>query len=84
MAHQLVALGYGPQRSVVKDVGARRAVGRRSAGAPPQSPAAALLAESGAAQGQLLPGAADPMWEAVPLHLHQRLRGPAEELVSPA
>ncbi|MDT0453747.1 hypothetical protein RM609_32410 [Streptomyces sp. DSM 40473] len=36
-------------------------------------PATALLAESGAAQGRLLPGAADPAWETVPLHLRQQL-----------
>ncbi|MFG2961401.1 hypothetical protein ACGF5O_47760 [Streptomyces sp. NPDC048291] len=47
-------------------------------------PATARLAESGAAQGRLLPGAADPTWETVPLHLRQQLRGPAQELVSPA
>ncbi|WP_328373079.1 hypothetical protein OG800_49635 (plasmid) [Streptomyces sp. NBC_00445] len=47
-------------------------------------PATALLAESGAAQGRLLPGAADPTWETVPLHLRQQLRRPAQELVSPA
>ncbi|WP_063736969.1 hypothetical protein [Streptomyces sp. RTd22] len=35
-------------------------------------------------EGRLLPGAADPIWEAVPLHLRQQLRGPAHELVSPA
>ncbi|MDH2393807.1 hypothetical protein QCN29_34630 [Streptomyces sp. HNM0663] len=46
--------------------------------------AAALLAESGAAQGRLLPEADDRMWEAVPLHLRQQLRGPAHQLVSPA
>ncbi|MDO0936506.1 hypothetical protein QQY66_34165 [Streptomyces sp. DG2A-72] len=50
----------------------------------PPSPAAASLAESGAAQGRLLPSADDPMWEAVPLHLRQQLRGPAHQLVSPA
>lgn len=32
----------------------------------------------------MLPGADDPTWEAVPLHLRQHLRGPAHELVSPA
>ncbi|MGW2046243.1 hypothetical protein ACWCPF_13815 [Streptomyces sp. NPDC001858] len=43
-----------------------------------------VLAESGAAKGRLLPGADNPTWEAVPLHLRQQLRGPAQELVSPA
>ncbi|MFF4509020.1 hypothetical protein [Streptomyces sp. NPDC001401] len=43
-----------------------------------------MLAESGATKGRLLPGADDPTWEAVPLHLRQQLRGPAQELVSPA
>ncbi|MEU3356100.1 hypothetical protein [Streptomyces sp. NPDC037389] len=45
---------------------------------------AASLAESGAAQGRLLPKADDPTWEAVPLHLRQALRGHAHDLVSPA
>lgn len=49
----------------------------------PPGPAAASLAESGAAQGRLLPGADDPTWETVPLHLRQRLRGLAHQLVSP-
>ncbi|RAJ48581.1 hypothetical protein K376_07083 [Streptomyces sp. PsTaAH-130] len=47
-------------------------------------PATARPAESGAAQGRLLPGAADATWETVPLHLLQQLRVPAQELVSPA
>ncbi|WP_447035829.1 hypothetical protein [Streptomyces sp. DSM 118878] len=50
----------------------------------PPTPAAAPLAESGAAQGRQLPGADDPTWEAVPLYLRQRLRVPAHDLVSPA
>lgn len=50
----------------------------------PSAPAAPTQAESGAAQGRLLPGADDPAWEAVPLHLRQQLRGPAHDLVSPA
>ncbi|MFD4135298.1 hypothetical protein [Streptomyces goshikiensis] len=45
--------------------------------------AAASLAESGAAQGRILPGTDDPTWTAVSLHLRQQLRGPAHELVSP-
>ncbi|MDT0614992.1 hypothetical protein [Streptomyces lancefieldiae] len=53
-------------------------------GPVPPGPVAAPLAESGAAQGRLLPGADDPTWEAVPLHLRQQLRGPAHDLVSPA
>ncbi|GAA4782075.1 hypothetical protein GCM10023220_00720 [Streptomyces ziwulingensis] len=48
------------------------------------APAAAMLAKSGPARGRLLPGADDPTWEAVPLHLRQRLRVPAHGLVSPA
>ncbi|MEO3978964.1 hypothetical protein [Streptomyces sp. CAU 1734] len=40
-------------------------------------------AEAGAAQGRPLPGADDPSWEAVPLHLRQQLRGPAHQLVTP-
>lgn len=49
----------------------------------PPAPASTSLAESGAAQGLWLPGADNPSWEAVPLHLRQQLRGPARELVSP-
>ncbi|MFC8704879.1 hypothetical protein ACFUIV_22205 [Streptomyces anulatus] len=48
----------------------------------PPIPAAASPAESGAAQGRLLPGADDPTWETVPLYLRQQLRGPAHQLVS--
>ncbi|MBU5946450.1 hypothetical protein ACH4FA_02050 [Streptomyces sp. NPDC017966] len=50
----------------------------------PPARAAASLAEAGAAGGRLLPGADDPTWEAVPLHLRQQLRGPAHDLVTPA
>jgi hypothetical protein len=44
---------------------------------------APVRAESGAARGRLLPGADDPAWEEVPLHLRQQLRGPAHQLVTP-
>ena len=30
-----------------------------------------------------VPGADDPSWEEVPLHLRQQLRGPAHQLVTP-
>ncbi|RLU82534.1 hypothetical protein CTZ27_29855 [Streptomyces griseocarneus] len=57
----------------------------RSPAAPePLGSAAPSLAESGPAQGRLLPKADDPTWEAVPLHLRQQLRGHAHDLVSPA
>lgn len=42
-----------------------------------------MLAESGVAEGRLLPGAEDPSWEEVPLHLRQHLRGYAYQLVTP-
>ncbi|MFE1190204.1 serine/threonine-protein kinase [[Kitasatospora] papulosa] len=45
--------------------------------------AAPVRAEFGAARGRLLPGADDPSWEEVPLHLRQRLRVPAHQLVTP-
>ncbi|MEV0636340.1 hypothetical protein AB0I77_15475 [Streptomyces sp. NPDC050619] len=87
LPHRLMEAGFGPERSVVEAaiqeagwvrcpgcayVGPSGAhAGTCTAGAPAgdQSPAAA----SGAAQGRLLPGAADPIWEAVPLHLRQQL-----------
>ena len=99
LAHQLVSLGYGPERSVVQtaveEAGWVRCPGCTYVGpsaahtctadAPAgDQPPAAELAESGAAQGRLLPAAADPIWEAVPLHLRQQLRVPAQLLVSPA
>ncbi|MEV4040793.1 hypothetical protein [Streptomyces umbrinus] len=113
LPHQLVAAGFGPERSVVeaavREAGWVRCPGCAYVGSSanhtctdtqsPSSPepgldqehelalpgpATALLAESGAAQGRLLPGATDPMWETVPLYLRQQLRVPAQELVSPA
>lgn len=117
LPHQLVSLGFGPDRSVVKmaaeltgwapcpactyvgtstahTCAAKAPADDRSPAAHgpeldqaqdpvPPGPATASLAESGAAQGRLLPGADDPTWETVPLHLRQRLRGPAHQLVSP-
>ncbi|MFF4205764.1 hypothetical protein ACFYZ8_34510 [Streptomyces sp. NPDC001668] len=60
--------------------------GRTRSGRP--VPAAAgpvppVRAESGAAEGRLLPGAEDASWNEVPLHLRQRLRVPAHQLVTP-
>ncbi|WP_345620000.1 hypothetical protein [Streptomyces ziwulingensis] len=100
LAHELVSLGYGPERSVVQTA-VEEAGWARCPGCPHIGPAAhtcaadalagdqspvspPALAESGPAQGRLLPAADDPTWEAVPLHLRQALRGPAKELVSPA
>ncbi|MFE0373933.1 hypothetical protein [Streptomyces tendae] len=40
-------------------------------------------AEAGAARGLLLPGPDDEVWEEVPLHLRQALRGAAHQLVTP-
>ncbi|MFJ2420233.1 hypothetical protein [Streptomyces brevispora] len=86
LPHQLAVLGFGPERSVVeaavREAGWVRCSGCAYVGpsathtctdAPvgDQSPTTALRAESGAAQGRLLPGAADPTWETVPLHLRQ-------------
>lgn len=118
LPHQLMSLGYGPERSVVEAavqeagwvrcpgcayVGPSTAhtctvgapAGAQSPASPedgleqarepaPLGPAAASLAESGAAKGRLLPRADDSTWEAVPLYLRQQLRGPAHQLVSPA
>ncbi|MFJ2217963.1 hypothetical protein [Streptomyces sp. NPDC087864] len=55
----------------------------RSGRSVPAAAPGPVLAESGAARGRLLPGADDPVWEAVPLYLRQRLRGPAHQLVTP-
>lgn len=118
LPHQLMSLGFGPERSVVeaavREAGWVRCPGcayvgpsathsctadtpagdqfpaspepglEQSQEPVPMNPAAASLAESGAAQDRLLPGADDPTWQAVPLHLRQQLRGPAHQLVSPA
>ncbi|MEV8344600.1 hypothetical protein [Streptomyces niveus] len=118
LAHELISLGFGPERSVVQMAAvltgrvpcprcayvgtstahtcpadapaadrppAEPGLGLEQAQEPvPPGPAVASLAKSGAAQGRLLPGADDPTWTAVPLHLRQQLRGPAQELVSPA
>ncbi|WP_217226125.1 hypothetical protein [Streptomyces anulatus] len=53
-----------------------------AAPAPAARPAP-VPAESGAARGRLLPGADDPAWGAVPLHLRQQLRMPAHRMVTP-
>ncbi|MFF8994503.1 hypothetical protein ACF09H_32185 [Streptomyces sp. NPDC014983] len=50
---------------------------------PAAGPVPPVRAESGAAEGRLLPGAEDPSWNEVPLHLRQSLRGPAHQLVTP-
>ncbi|MFJ4700462.1 hypothetical protein ACIP5N_22215 [Streptomyces sp. NPDC088768] len=42
-----------------------------------------VKAETGAAQGMLLPGEEDPAWGEVPLHLRQKLRVLAHQLVTP-
>ncbi|WP_234335086.1 hypothetical protein, partial [Streptomyces sp. NRRL S-118] len=42
-----------------------------------------VRAESGVARGRLLPGADDPSWDEVPLHLRQQLRMAAYQLVTP-
>ncbi|MFJ2217951.1 hypothetical protein ACIQVO_38225 [Streptomyces sp. NPDC101062] len=60
---------------------AARARSRRPA--PAASGTAPVRAESGAARGRTLPGAADPSWEEAPLDLRQRLRMPAYQLVTP-
>lgn len=54
----------------------------RAAG-PAEAKAAPVKAETGAARGRLLPGEDDPSWGEVPLHLRQKLRSPAHQLVTP-
>ncbi|MGG7574063.1 hypothetical protein [Streptomyces sirii] len=112
LAHQLVSLGYGPERSVIEaaiqeagwvrcpgcvyvgpsaNLAAHTRAGSCTADTPagdqpdaPREPEPGPeLAESGAARGRLLPGADDPVWEAVPMHLRQLLRGYAHQLVTP-
>lgn len=117
LPHQLISLGFGPERSVVQmaaeltgwvpcpacayvgtsaahtcaaDAPADDRPPAQPGSQPKQSqdpvlpgPDTASLSDSGAAQGRLLPGPDDPTWEAVPLYLRQRLRGPAHQFVSP-
>ncbi|MFI1312510.1 hypothetical protein ACH4TS_20550 [Streptomyces albidoflavus] len=42
-----------------------------------------VRAETGAAEGRVLAGADEPVWGEVPLHLRQKLRSPAHQLVTP-
>ncbi|MFF4933429.1 hypothetical protein ACFY2H_31740 [Streptomyces griseofuscus] len=75
-----------PHAQPEPESGAEPAVAEQGPAAPADSAAPApapVRAESGAARGRLLPGADDPSWEEVPLHLRQRLRGPAHQLVTP-
>jgi hypothetical protein len=99
LPHQLMSLGFGPERSVVQtaieEAGWVRCPGCLYIGPPAahtctadapagdQPPAAASLATAGAARGRLVLGADDPGWETVPLYLRQELRGHAQLLVSP-
>ncbi|WP_369207922.1 hypothetical protein [Streptomyces sp. PU-14G] len=105
LPHQLMSLGYGPERSVVQTAVEEAGWGRCTrcpyvgpsashtctANAPSAdqslaspAPTTASPADSGIAQDRRLPGPDDSTWEAVPLHLCQQLRVPAQELVSPA
>ncbi|MFI6528070.1 hypothetical protein [Streptomyces uncialis] len=54
-----------------------------SASASSASSVSVVRVETGAGRGRLLPGADDPVWDEVPLHLRQALRGPAHQLVTP-
>lgn len=73
-----------PHAQPEPEPGAEPAGAEQGPAAPAGSAAPApVRAESGAARGRLLPGADDPSWEEVPLHLRQHLRGPAHQLVTP-